>query len=80
MAGVYFFHTSVLYCCRGFGYCMYYQGNRTYEVSARGGLIVTQIIWFSRVNRLTCINQFSSNLLGRRHWLESHERASERNT
>ena len=80
MAGVYFFQTYVLYCCRGFGYCMYYLGNRTYEVSTMGGLMVTQIIWFSRVNRLTYINQFSSNLLGRRHWLESHERSSETDT
>ena len=52
MAGVYFCQTYVLYCCGRFGYCMYYQGNRTCEVSARGRLIVTQIIQFSRVNRL----------------------------
>ena len=60
--------------------CIIDRRNRTYELSARGGLIVTQIIWFSRVDRLTCINQFSNNLLARRHYLESHERSSERNT
>ena len=82
MAEVYFCQTYVLYCSRGFGYCMYYQGSHTYEVSTRGGLIVTisEIIWFSRANRLTCINQSSSNRLGRRHWFESHERSSEGNT
>ena len=35
IAGIYFSQTSVIYFCRGFSCCPYYQGVRNSEVSAR---------------------------------------------